>query len=238
MPIAKPVFLLVVLIATTAFGQTFDSIPVTQAESQNLFGDPGAVENSYAGLLGKRYVDLAYARLDATSLEPKLTFNGVDATVNIPLRPVSDFLPHVGVDAFFNLTRHKLDSAADTVDFTLSNYSFGTSIYYEAGGIRPFVQIGANHWNAELEIKGSFLSIVDEERHTELLLNIGVESQLAQTFACRTWFDLNSKYFTDVGLHTDLIWWPHDRVFVRGGVGVGLASDDGFAAIVGGGLTF
>lgn len=194
---------------------------------------------SHRGLLGKRYLSADYGRIDYGTLgtAEKFVFNGVDLMANLPIPLTTNNSSPVGVDVFAGFSRYKL-GGIDEIESTLGAFEIGSSIYFNLDRVRPFAQVGVSF--LDMEVKTTSLSqnlaLVDDD--VEMLLKVGAEIDLCSRAGLRTWLDINSKMYEQMGLHSDLYFWPVERVFLRAGVGIGLKSDDGRSLNLGGGFTF
>ncbi len=208
----------------------------------------------HTGLLGKVFMQQRYLQLPVD--EPEIrqldkTLQGFDTLVNLPAVTLDLPIP-LDFDAFFGYTNVGLKgsiSSGPPLDIRASLhaksevFSVGTTIYPTwSERWRPFVQVGAEFSRSDVDVSiigplgGFAANFVDHD--TSLLLNAGFEVDLLDFLGYRmTLLTETSDRFGDSILLNELILWPHERIFVRGGIGTSLESDrPGFA--IGGGLAF
>ncbi len=210
--------------------------------------------SDHAGLLGKVFMQQRYLQLPVD--EPAIrqidkTLQGFDTFVNLPAVTLDLPVP-LDFDVFFGYTNVGLKgsiSSGPPLDIRASLnakaevFSVGTTIYPTwSERWRPFVQVGAEFSRSDVDVSiisplGGFADNF-VERDTSLLLNVGFEVDLLDFLGYRmTLLSETSDRFGDSILLHELILWPHERIFIRGGVGTALESDrPGFA--IGGGLAF
>lgn len=210
--------------------------------------------SDHAGLLGKVFMQQRYLQLPVD--EPAIrqidkTLQGFDTFVNLPAVTLDLPIP-LDFDVFFGYTNVGLKGAilsGPPLDIRASLnakaevFSVGTTIYPTwSERWRPFVQVGAEFGRSDVDVSivsplGGFAdSFVEHD--TSLLLNVGFEVDLLNFLGYRmTLLSETSDRFGDSILLNELILWPHERIFIRGGAGIALDSDrPGFA--IGGGLAF
>ena len=191
--------------------------------------DAGVWED-HAGLLGKRYVAASYIQLNHGDAILDLfdeDFEGWGVTLNIPV-----WRPHhaswLGADVFASWNALNLGGAVQfpapvpvgvQLDTDISNTAVGTSLYADwMSPIRPFVQLGATFHRDRTLILIDGFGGVNVERDTDFLLAAGLECDLTEWLSFRALFDIETEdALGDSLFRGDLIAWPTERVFVRGG---------------------
>ncbi len=241
------------------------SEPIVAQESLPLEGVEGGADrvdlllnapdpSDHAGLLGKVFMQQRYLQLPVD--EPEIrqldqTLQGFDTFVNLPALTLDLPIP-LDFDVFFGYTNVGLKgsiSSGPPLDITArlnaksEVFSVGTTIYPTwSERWRPFVQVGAelSRSDVDVSINSPFGGFADNfvDHDTSLLFNAGFEVDLLDSLGFRmTLLAETSDRFGDSILLNELILWPHERIFVRGGIGTSLESDrPGFA--IGGGLAF
>lgn len=210
--------------------------------------------SDHTGLLGKVFMQQRYLQLPVD--EPEIrqidkSLQGFDTLVNLPAVTADLPLP-LDFDVFFGYTNVGLKGSLRSgppanitarLNAKSEVFSVGTTIYPTwSERWRPFVQIGAEFSRSDVDIavNGPLGGFADTfvEHDTSLLLNAGFEVDLLDSLGFRmTLLGETSDRSGDSILLHELILWPHERIFVRGGVGTSLNSDrPGFA--IGGGLAF
>ncbi len=122
-------------------------------------------------------------------------------------------------------------------------FTVGTTIYPTLSKKwRPFVQVGADFVRSDLDLvitdgADTFAdNVVDHD--TELLLNVGFEYDFLDYLGYRMTFNIETDSgLNDSAMSNDLILWPHEHIFLRGGM-VTPMNGDGPGFLVGGGLAF
>lgn len=211
--------------------------------------------SEHTGLLGKVYLQQRYVYLGIDEREVRQfdkSVQGFDTFLNLPVTTLD--LPHpIDLDVFFgyaNLGFKGSENFGPPIDMRMSvnakadNYVVGTTIYPTlAEGFRPYVQVGAEFTRAEANfaigpdpLNMAAFSEVDND--TSLLLNIGFEADILDVLGYRMTLDLETEdRFRDSTLMNDLILWPHERIYIRGGVATSL-DGGGLGFTIGGGLAF
>lgn len=215
-----------------------------------VVGADGAYVWDHAGLLGQRYVGgnyIYFAHGDDFLDQLDDDFEGWGAVVNVPLlHPGHDYW--LGIDLFASWNTLNLGGATQLpppfpvgiqFDSDATNTAVGTTLYTDAWTyVRPFVQLGAalNRDRSLLLIDGFGGSFVN--RDTSFLFTAGLECDLTDWLAFRGLFDIETEdSLGDTVFRGDLIAWPTDRLFVRGGAIVPLEGD-GIGGVFGIGVTF
>lgn len=210
--------------------------------------------SDHTGLLGKLFMQQRYLSLpvdDPDIRQIDKSLQGFDTFVNLPAVTADLPIP-LDFDVFFGYTNVGLKGAFSSgppVDLTArlnaksEVFSVGTTIYPTLSGRwRPFVQVGAEFLRTDVDVSivGPLVGFADNfvDHDTNLLFNAGFEVDLLNSLGYRmTFLTETSDRFGDSILLHELILWPHERIFLRGGIGTSLESDrPGFA--IGGGLAF
>jgi hypothetical protein len=213
------------------------------------------VPADHAGLLGKIAMQQRYLHLtiDDEEIRPiDTSLQGFDTYVNLPVMTLNTPAP-LDFDVFFGYTNAGLKGSTNSgppfnADIYLNGksevFSVGTTIYPTlCEKWRPFVQVGAEFGRADVDmavstgpIDGFATNFVDHD--TDLLLNAGFELDLLDYLGYRMTFHAEtSDRFRDSVITNDLILWPHERIFVRGGLITSL-DNGGPGFSIGGGLAF
>lgn len=217
-----------------------------------LFDAPDPSE--HAGLLGKVYMQQRYVQQsidDSIIRQLDDSWQGFDSQINLPVMTLDGPIS-LDFDAFLSYANVGLKGAASTgpplnitaiLNAKNEVYTLGTTIYPTySDKLRPFVQIGAqfSRLDADVVIRDPVETIADHvvDHETDLLLNGGFEYDLLGALGYRMTFHAEtSDRFQDSVVTNELILWPHERIFVRGGVATSLESGRlGYA--IGGGLAF
>jgi hypothetical protein len=201
----------------------------------------------HAGLLGKRFVAGRYAYLahgDEVLNRIDRGFDGFSAGLNVPIL-LPDAETWLGIDAFTSWGTIGLGGAThfastgiqlDTQD---SQTAVGGTFYVDPlEPIRPLLQAGAvfSRSRSLLLINGFGGTSVDRE--TDLLLRAGLEADVNDWLAIRTVLDIDTAgHWDDSTFLGDVIAWPTERIFLRGGV-ISPLSGHEIGGHVGVGLTF
>jgi hypothetical protein len=211
--------------------------------------------SDHTGLLGKIYLQQRYVYLgidDRDIRQFDKSVQGFDTFLNLPVTTID--LPHpIDLDVFFgyaNLGFKGSETFGPPVDVHIAvnaraeNYVVGTTIYPTlADGFRPFVQVGAEFTRAEANLAigpdpMNLAAFNEVDNDTNLLLNIGFEADILDVLGYRATLDLETEdRFRDSMLMNDLILWPHERIYIRGGVATSL-DGGGLGFTIGGGLAF
>ena len=210
--------------------------------------------SDHAGLLGKVFMQQRYLQLsidDPDIRQIDKTLQGFDTLVNLPVMTLDLAFP-LDFDVFLGYTNAGLKGSVlsgPPLDLLVKfngrsdTLSVGTTIYPTlCERWRPFIQIGAEFSRSDVDLViigplGAFAdTVVDHE--TELLLNGGFEFDLLDWLGYRMTFHAEtSDRLQDSIVTNELILWPHERVFIRGGMATSLdQGGPGFA--IGGGLAF
>ena len=217
-----------------------------------LFNAPHPSE--HAGLLGKLFMQQRYRQLsvdDAVLRQFDKSLQGFDSLINLPVLTL-DLPLSLDFDVFFGYANVGLKGTVTTgppleitalLNAKSEAFTVGTSIYPTWGERwRPFVQIGVQFSRSDVNIAihdplDAFAdNFVDHQ--TDLLLNGGLEWDLLDNLAFRmTLHAETSDRFRDSVVTNELILWPHDRIFIRGGVVTSL-DHGGSGFTLGGGLAF
>jgi hypothetical protein len=208
-----------------------------------------AAPRPYPGLLGRRYVSANTVWLSHGDEFLELfddDFTGYGVSLNHPvLQP--DATTWVGIDAFVSWGTmglggsHRFAIPAAGVQFEAdsSTTSLGATFYGDfLQPVRPLAQIGArfSRHRSLLLVNGFGGTAVDCEN--SLLLAVGLELDLNEWLAARTVFDLETEdSLEESAFKGDLIAWPSDRVFVRGGLMAPLTGDS-IGGHIGAGVSF
>ena len=125
------------------------------------------------------------------------------------------------------------------ITFDTSHTSVGGTIYADPlAPVRPLVQVGATFSRNHTFSIVNGLGDTAIDRETELLLTAGVEADLNDWLALRALVDINTEdSLGDSTFLGDIIAWPSERVFLRGGV-IKPLDGDTVGGHIGAGLTF
>ncbi len=240
--LAAFVFALISLqLATTASAQGFPSL----LEGANPFSDAADRSDSaaHAGLLGKMYLEARYVHIqtDEPLIQPfDDTYQGVDATFNMPVSWLTELAPSVGADVFFNFEHLHIggSTGGSKLEMDVDSYSAGISIYAAAfGPIRPFVQLGVQHDVIDVFAAGGGGSVSIGDSDTNLLAIAGLEADVAENTSIRLAIDINEQAFDAPPISADVIFWPAEQFYVRAGL---FATTNGneVGGLFGGGIVF
>lgn len=250
---------LALMIAVSSVGNSTgllaqDSLPTHSAGIEDVFHD-APDPSEHTGLLGKIYLQQRYdyLRVDDTDIRRlDKSIQGTDSVANLPVFTLNTALP-LDFDVFFGYQNLGLKGSAQTgppLDLTvganwkIETFVVGTTIYQTmAEQFRPFVQVGANFSRSDADFflgtdplnmtAGNFV-----DHDTSLLLNVGFEADILDFLGYRMTLNLETKdRFQDSMLMNDLILWPHERIFARGGFATSL-DGAGIGFTIGGGLAF
>lgn len=205
----------------------------------DLWDTNDAVESN-GGLLGRRYLRAAYITYGVDdSIVEQLDdyFDGFDIEVNIPSPWFNS--DDWGSDLFVEYERRSISGVfnnGNAVELDQDIVTIGTRVFaWPQSRFRPYFAAGVDFSNIELAVTpGLGTKTHSTDGDSTFAANVGFELDLA------TW----ASFRADVELHREnvfeglLIFWPHERIFVRGGFAMPL--DDGFDAggTIGGGFTF
>ena len=229
--------------------------PITFDPYERVDGFMNAPNPSdHAGLLGKVYMQERYLQLgidDPNVRQLDKSLQGFDSFLNLPLMTL-DVSTQLDFDLFFGYSQLGLKGSVDTgppldllvaVDGRSETFSVGTTVYLtQAEHWRPFVQIGAEFSRSDTHftITDGVNTFADrfENRQTDLLLTAGFEFDLFDVLGYRMTVDFETRdRFRDSTIANELILWPHEKVFIRGGLVTSLEGG-GIGFGVGGGLAF
>ncbi len=233
-------------------GQEYQSADMSTDRVDSVLNAPDP--SDHAGLLGKVYMQQLYLYLDVD--DPNIrqidkSLQGFDAYVNLPVMTLDWSIP-LDFDVFMGYTNAGLKGTTAIgppvnvqalLNAKAEVYSVGTTIYPTLSEHwRPFVQVGAEFSRADLDIVintplGTFAdNVVDHD--SDLLLNAGFEFDVLDYLGYRMSFDIEtSDRFQDSMMFNELILWPHEKIFVRGGMASSL-DGGGLGFAIGGGLAF
>jgi len=211
----------------------------------SVFNDSSS-DNS-PGLLGKFFLQNRYRYLDVQNNAVGDSWQGFDALLNLPAFTIDTPTP-LDVDVYAGYVNMEIKGARSyRPDIKSEAFNLGASIYpSRTAPLRPFLQLGARF--IETEYTGSSgimtgtpwnLAPVHANRSdTRLILNAGLEYDLFESLAYRlTLFAETKDQFEDSAIMNELIMWPTERIFLRGGFTTDLSGNNaGF--LVGGGLAF
>ena len=241
-PLAAFAFALVSLqLATDASALEFPSL----LDGSNPFSEISDSSNApeHAGLLGKMYLEARYVHLqtDEPIIQPfDDTYQGVDATFNMPVSWLAELAPSVGTDVFFNFQHLHIGGklGLSKLEMNVDSYSAGVSFYASAfGPIRPYVQLGVQHDVINAFASGGGGSGTFSDDDTNLLAIVGLEADVVENASIRLAIDLNEQAFNASPVTADVIFWPVEQFYVRAGL---FATTDGneVGGLFGGGIVF
>jgi len=210
--------------------------------------------SQHAGLLGKVFMQQRYLQLGVDDADVRRIDNslqGFDSLINLPLMTLETEVP-LDFDLFFGYSNVGLKGSAYSglpadllvaVNGKSESYSLGTSIYLtQAERWRPFIQLGVEYSQADFDL--TMKNAVDTyaenfvDGQTDVLFNAGFEYDLFDVLGYRMTIDCETGgRFRDSLLLNDLILWPHEKIFIRGGLATSLEGG-GIGFAIGGGLTF
>ena len=211
--------------------------------------------SDHAGLLGKIYMQQRYVWLNVDDQDLRQidkSLQGFDTFINLPAMTL-DLPTPLDFDVFFGYGNVGLKGSLGTgapldlavaLNAKIESYVVGTTIYPTLSEKwRPFVQVGAQFSRSDSDVSvnagqfGSF-AVNDVDHETRLLVNGGFEADLLDCLAYRMVFHAETEdRIQDSRITNDLILWPHDKIFVRGGI-VSSLDGGGLGFTVGGGLAF
>lgn len=230
-----------VLVPATASAQGFPSL----LDDANPFSDLSGSSDTaaHAGLLGKMYLETRYVHIhtDEAIIQPfDDTYQGVDATFNMPMSWLTELAPSMGADVFFNYQHLQIGGTTgpSTLEMDVNSYSAGVSLYAAAfGPVRPFAQLGVQHdvIDAFASGPGGTGSVSDDD--TNLLAIVGLEADVAENASARVAIDINEEAFDTPPITADVIIWPAEQFYLRAGL---FATTDGdeVGGLFGGGIVF
>lgn len=232
-------------------------VPAFDAAEDLLLRTSGRLEQSEdwrPGLLGHRYVQGRYLHvvIDTDSgIEDLLddSVQGFDVMLNLPLSRVLDETGLLGVDL---VVRHEYTVLSSDryfpppidvqieYDADFNQTDLGAALYFEharLGPARPFVELGARINAASYRFEEDGVSSKDKVDDVGLLVAPGIELDLLDCAALRATFDLATDDLDDTLFLGDVILWPAERVFVRGGI-FAFFNGDGVGGTIGAGFEF
>ena len=199
----------------------------------------------HAGLLGKMYLEARYVHIQTEEaiIQPfDDTYQGVDATFNMPMSWLTELAPSIGADIFFSFQHLQIGGTTGgyTLDMDVNSYAAGVSVYAAAfGPIRPFVQLGVQHDVIDLFAANPQVvaTVSISQNDTYLLSIVGLEADVAENTSVRLAIDINEQAFDAPPITADLIIWPAEQFYLRAGV---FATTDGneVGGLFGGGIVF
>ena len=215
-----------------------ETTPTLAERVDTFFNTPS--HPNHTGLLGKVYLqqqtDLWPIRHSGGNI-----VQGLDSLFNLPVMTLDLPIPF-NVDLFYGYTNASTNWGRIPTWHGESHYMGATFYPALSERFRPFGQVGVNSNNSE---HFEFKTVNDLDVHyttvrhdTELLLNSGFEYDLFEKLGYRMTLDFETKGpIKRSRLSNDLIYWPHKKLFLRGGI---LNSLDGHRAGIrlGIGLTF
>ena len=214
-------------------------------EVNSVFGSSSSDDSP--GLLGKIFLQNRYRYLDVENNAVGDSWQGFDTLLNLPAFTIDTPTP-LDVDVFAGYVNMEIKGDRSyRPDIKSEAFNLGASIYpARAAALRPFLQLGARFIQTEYAASSGIitgtpwdLAPVHAERHdTRLILNAGLEYDIFDSLAYRlTLFTETQGQFEDSALMNELIMWPTQRIFLRGGFTTDLSGyNPGF--LVGGGLAF
>ena len=233
---------------------TTDTFVGEEIDDENGWGIGCPHPSQHTGLLGKVFMQQRYLQLgiddpDVRQIDKSL--QGFDSFINLPLMTLETEVP-LDFDLFFGYSNVGLKGSTSSgppanllvaVYGKSESYSLGTSIYFtQAERWRPFVQLGVEYSQADFDL--TVQNAVDTyaenfvDGNTELLFNAGFEYDLLDVLGYRMTIDCETTgRFRDSLLLNDLILWPHEKIYIRGGLATSLEGG-GLGFAIGGGLTF
>ena len=229
------------LIPGSAFAQGFPSL----ADNSNPFDElsGGSVNAEHAGLLGKMYLETRYVHIqtDEPVIQPfDDTYQGVDATFNMPMSWLTELAPSIGADAFFSFQHLQIGGtrAGDTLELDVNSYAAGVSLYAAAfGPIRPFVQLGIQHDAIDAFAAGGGGSINVGDNETSMLAIAGLEADVAERASIRVAIDINEEAFDAPPITADALVWVTEQFYIRNGLFVTTDGNE-VGGLFGGGVVF
>lgn len=247
-------FVLVLLGEARIVGQDVDLLPVTDDDRPNsILNAPDP--SDHTGLLGKIYLQQRYVYLGISDKQVRQldkSAQGFDTFLNLPAVTL-DLPTPLDFDVFFGYGDLGLKGSTQTgppldllvgLNSKSEDFVVGTSIYPTlAESFRPFVQVGAqfSRTEADLFIGTDPLNMAGfnaVDHSSRLLLNVGFEADILDYLGYRMALHLETKNrFQDSIMTNDLILWPHDNIYLRGGMATSL-DGGGIGFTVGGGLAF
>ena len=199
------------------------------------------------GLLGRHFLQGQFIMLQTPEHMRSIdsTMTGFTTTLNVPT-PWNEMLPAtIGQDLFvsgmelnyggvggFGGTLANVDAQFRSVGAGLTTYLYLTH------DIRPFIQLGVAYDAATIRLASGGFGFRDTDLDGRLLVNPGVELDLTDQVALRTTFGLDTKGgFDKTTYRVELIGWPTEWLFVRGGV-AGDVEGDSVGGLIGGGIAW
>lgn len=217
-------------------------------QPEELFEEPAA--DTHAGLLGKRYVQAMYRHYQLNDAAADFfddTLQGFDTRLNLPVLKMGQF-GKFGVDAFAGYGRLTMGGSAAigppinlpaSFHAEIDSYYAGATLYTTAfETIRPFAQLGAAYTENSANFALGPFGFRETDYDTEFRFILGTEADLTSFAALRLALDVETQEsFGDSGIATELILWPLEKVFVRGGFITPL-DGDGIGGTIGAGFQF
>ncbi len=229
------------------------SAPYSLVAQEQLGGEELFEETTpgtHAGLLGKRYLQAMYVQHqlnDSFVSRFDDSLQGFDTTLNLPVLKSGQF-GKFGLDAFAGYGRLSLGGSTyfgPPVNSGLSlhgtgeSYFLGTSLYTTVfGPIRPFTRLGVAYSEGRATLSSGVASFTETSYDTQFRLVLGTEADLTSYAALRFSFDVETEeQFGNSAFASELIVWPLERVFLRGGMITPLNAE-GIGGAVGAGIQF
>ncbi len=189
-----------------------------------------------AGLLGSNYVDEQYIIMSAPNFDVGNTdrVQGFRTSLNLSVPWISEQQDIVHQDVFISARHLGLGAQMPgvDVDIEVDHWAIGTTLFLEVNSfLRPFVQIGYEREQSQIDMQSGFASLQLKESDDLLLLIIGGEIDLSDNVALRLSFERDSLFMGE------LIAWLNPNFFLRLGL-VGDFDSDSYGSILGGGVTF
>lgn len=214
-------------------------------EVNSVFG-ASTTDNS-PGLLGKIFLQNRYRYLDVENNALGDSWQGFDTLLNLPAFTIDTPTP-LDVDLYAGYVSMEIQGDRSyRPDIKSEAFNLGASIYpARTAPLRPFLQVGARFIETEYTASSGVmtgtpwsLAPVHADRNaTRLILNAGLEYDIFESLAYRlTLFAETKGQFEDSALMNELILWPTQRIFLRGGITTDLSGYNG-GFLVGGGLAF
>ncbi len=198
------------------------------------------------GLLGKIFLQNRYRYFDVDNSVVGDSWQGYDMLLNLPVLTIDTPTP-LDVDMFAGYVNMEIQGDRwFRPDIQTEAFNIGASIYpSHTAPLRPFLQLGARFVETDyISNDGlglwfpNFAPTHTKFDDTQLLLNAGLEYDLFDSLAYRlTVYAETEESFSESAFMNELILWPSEHIFLRGGITADFNGEH-VGYIFGGGLAF
>lgn len=239
-------FLLCVLASLSRFvrAQEPDTDNLPQSAPESRLGSVFAMTESpdHAGFLGKRILRGSFftASVSTRYASDVGDVRGYSAMVNLPIASFGTDVPiNVDVLGLFGQAGVHWDRNPYGPTWENSNFLMGTVIHTAVTErFRPYVELDLNIFQEDVKgLYGPYDASTTRFEGARLEIESGLEYDITDFCAYRLAVGTNAKEFSRWWTRSALIIWPHERVFIEGGIGFRSRSSEPRFSI-GGGLAF